>query len=101
MKMTLMQRTRTITKVTRGPQSRNGNPSYIFHVAFDDGRIGEEWAKTETDSSLGYSLPNDFPINEDIERVVMFTIDFRSRQLKSGLRTYRNVRDYEVIEVRK
>lgn len=99
--MTIFQRTRTVTSVTRGKSSREGNPSYNFTILHRDGRTIENWAKTAPNSSLGYSLPNDFPIGEDIERVVLFTYDHQIRVIKGEVRSYSNVISYDVIEVRK
>lgn len=96
MSVTTIQRTKTITKVTRGKFSREGNPSFAFHT--DD---VADWAKTRTNTSIAYKVTGDFPIDEDIERVVLFTIELQIRELKTGRRSYRNVIDYEVIEVRK
>lgn len=61
-----------VYKVTRGPVSSMGNPSYVFHT--DYGQY-----KTQTNSGAAYALENDFPVNATIDRPVTLNITASGR----------------------
>jgi hypothetical protein len=57
----------TVYRITRGPVSSMGNPSFIFHTA--DGTY-----RTSANIGAAYALENEFPINTDIAKVVCLTL---------------------------
>jgi hypothetical protein len=53
----------TVYKVTRGPVSSMGNPSYVFHTSHGQ-------YKTQTNSGAAYALENDFTVGETLDKPV-------------------------------
>lgn len=57
----VIERTVTVYRVTRGRQSNNGNPSFIFHT--DEGEY-----RTQTDTSCAYTVESHFDVGTGVWR---------------------------------
>lgn len=62
----------TVTRVERGPRSPMGNPSFIFHT--DAGVF-----MTRKDAQCGYTVENDFRVDEKLDREVTLKLNGHNR----------------------
>ena len=62
----------TVYRVSRGPVSGMGNPSYIFHTS--DGEL-----RTTANLGKAYALENDFRLGETLDVEVELTVTITDR----------------------